>query len=85
MCPQLSMLPSEYVKRNCYISCESDEKWLPLAMAEVGDSHVVMATDYPHFDSTFPKTVSGIRERPDLSPKQKKMILDDNALNLIHL
>jgi hypothetical protein len=29
--------------------------------------------------------VSGIRERPDLSPKQKKLILEDNALNLINL
>ena len=45
----------------------------------------VMATDYPHFDSTFPKTVRGIRERPDISPKQKKLILEDNALNLIRL
>jgi predicted TIM-barrel fold metal-dependent hydrolase len=79
------MLPSEYVKRNCYITCESDEKWLPLALSEVGETHVLMATDYPHFDSTFPKTVSGIRERPDLSPKQKKLILEENALNLIHI
>jgi uncharacterized protein len=85
MCPQLSMPPSEYVRRNCYITCESDEKWLPLALAEVGDAHVLMATDYPHFDSTFPNTVKGLRERPDLSPKQKKMILEDNALALIHL
>jgi predicted TIM-barrel fold metal-dependent hydrolase len=85
MCPQLNMLPSDYVKRNCYISCEADEKWLPLALAEVGETHVVMATDYPHFDSTFPNTVKGIRERPDISPKQKKLILEDNALNLIHL
>ena len=85
MCPQLNMLPSEYVKRNCYITCEADEKWLPLALAEVGETHVLMATDYPHFDSTFPKTVSGIRERPDISPKQKKLILEDNALNLIHV
>jgi predicted TIM-barrel fold metal-dependent hydrolase len=85
MCPQLNMLPSEYVKRNCYISCEADEKWLPLALAEVGETHVVMATDYPHFDSTFPNTVKGIRERPDISPKQRKLILEDNALNLIHV
>lgn len=84
MCPQLTMLPSEYVKRNCYITCEADEKWLPLALSEVGETHVVVATDYPHFDSTFPKTVSGIRERPDISPKQKKLILEDNALNLLH-
>jgi predicted TIM-barrel fold metal-dependent hydrolase len=85
MCPQLSMLPSEYVKRNCYITCESDEKCLPLALSEVGETHVLMATDYPHFDSTFPKTVSGIRERPDISPRQKKLILEDNALELIRL
>jgi len=85
MCPQLSLLPSEHVKRNCYITCEADEKRLPLALAEVGETHVLMATDYPHFDSTFPKTVSGIRERPDISPKQKKLILEDNALNLIHM
>ena len=38
-----------------------------------------------HFDSTFPKTVSGIRERPDISPKQKTLILEDNALNLLRI
>jgi predicted TIM-barrel fold metal-dependent hydrolase len=56
-----------------------------LALAEVGETHVVMATDYPHFDSTFPNTVKGIRERFDLSPRQKKLILEENALQLIHL
>ena len=25
-------------------------------------------TDYPHFDSEYPHTVSGIRERKDLTP-----------------
>jgi predicted TIM-barrel fold metal-dependent hydrolase len=44
-----------------------------------------MATDYPHFDSTYPNTVKGLRERPDISPKQKKLILEDNALELIPL
>jgi hypothetical protein len=33
----------------------------------------------------FPITVKGLRERPDLSPKHKKMILEDNALELIRL
>ncbi len=85
MAPDLTLPPSEYVRRNCYITCESDEKWLPLALAEVGETHVVVATDYPHFDSTFPNTVSGIRQRCDLSPRQKKLILEDNALELIHV
>ncbi len=85
MAPELTLPPSEYVRRNCYITCESDEKWLPLALAEVGEAHVVVATDYPHFDSTFPNTVSGIRQRVDLSPRQKKRILEDNALELIRV
>jgi hypothetical protein len=42
-----------------------------------------MATDYPHYDSEFPHTVSGIRARSDLSAKHKEMILGRNAEELI--
>lgn len=83
--PELAMWPSEYVRRNCYITCEADERMLPLALQEVGETHVCMATDYPHFDSTFPDTVKGIRERPDLTKRQKKLILEENALQLVSL
>jgi predicted TIM-barrel fold metal-dependent hydrolase len=48
-------------------------------------SHVLMATDYPHYDSEFPHTVSGIRARSDLSDKHKEMILGRNAEELIRL
>jgi predicted TIM-barrel fold metal-dependent hydrolase len=44
-----------------------------------------MATDYPHFDSEFPHTVSGIRARTDLSAKQKDKILGENAARLLNL
>jgi predicted TIM-barrel fold metal-dependent hydrolase len=44
-----------------------------------------MATDYPHFDSEFPHTVSGIRERTDLTAKQKDKILGENAARLLNL
>jgi hypothetical protein len=44
-----------------------------------------MATDYPHFDSTFPNTVKQILERPDISKRQKTLILEDNAPQLIHV
>ena len=48
-------------------------------------NHVMMATDYPHFDSEYPHTVSGIRERKDLTPKQKDKILGENAAKLLNL
>lgn len=83
--PKLTMFPSEYVRRNCYITCEADEKMLPMALHEIGEDHVLMATDYPHFDSTFPETVKTIRERPDLTKRQKQMILEENALQLVNV
>ena len=58
---------------------------LPMALQEIGEDHVLMATDYPHFDSTFPDTVKTIRERPDLTKRQKQMILEENALQLVNV
>jgi predicted TIM-barrel fold metal-dependent hydrolase len=44
-----------------------------------------MATDYPHFDSEYPHTVSGIMERTDINDRQKKKILGENAAKLLNL
>ena len=44
-----------------------------------------MATDYPHFDSEFPHTVSGIMERSDLTQAQKEKIFGENAAKLLNL
>jgi hypothetical protein len=44
-----------------------------------------MATDYPHFDSKFPETVAGIRQRSDLTAPQKEMILGGTAASLLRL
>jgi len=44
-----------------------------------------MASDYPHFDSEFPHTVSNIRARGDLTERQKDKILGENAVRLLRL
>ena len=79
------MPPSEYVKRNCYVTLEADEGSLAAALAEFGAERILMATDYPHFDSEFPRTVSTIRERSDVTSRQKEMILGENAARLLNL
>ena len=33
-------------------------------------NHIVMATDYPHFDSDYPRSMSGIESDKDSTPKQ---------------
>ncbi|HEY3117294.1 MAG TPA: amidohydrolase family protein [Chloroflexota bacterium] len=83
----LSMTPSEYVKRNCYVTMEADEhpSVMALSIEELGVEHILMATDMPHFDSEFPHTVSTLQERSDLTPKQKELILGGNAERLLNL
>jgi predicted TIM-barrel fold metal-dependent hydrolase len=82
---RLSMMPSEYVKRNCYFTMEADEHPLALRMAleEMGEDHIFMATDYPHFDSEYPHTVDKIRQNSVLTPIQKEKILGENARELL--
>ena len=82
---ELGMAPSEYVRRNCYFTCEADEPRLAHAMQEIPAEHILMATDYPHFDSEWPHTVAGIRERTDITDRQKKLILEDNPAQLLNL
>ena len=83
----LSMTPSEYVKRNCYVTMEADEHpgVLALSLEELGAEHIMMATDMPHFDSEFPDTVSTIQGRHDLTIDQKEQILGGNASRILGL
>lgn len=83
--PHIKTTPSEYLRRNVYVTCEADEANLGLAVKEFGADRILMATDYPHFDSEFPETVSGIRSRSDLSDKDKELILGGNAASLLNL
>jgi hypothetical protein len=82
---RITMPPSEYVKRNCYVTCEADEPLLPLAIKEIGADHICLATDYPHFDSEYPHTVSGIVERSDVTKRDKELITGENAARLLRL
>ena len=74
------LLPSEYVKTNrCYFTCEGEESALPLVIEQFGDECMMYASDYPHWDTEWPHTVSQVVGRKDISDKTKQKILADNA------
>lgn len=83
--PHLKLKPSEYFKRHCFVSCDPDERMLPHVVSEVGDDNILFASDYPHFDATFPGAVAAIAERADLSETTKRKVLGLNAARLIKL
>src|SRR5438093_1338085 len=76
----LKMAPSEYIKRNCYVTCEADEADLARPIGELGEDHILMASDYPHFDSEYPHTVSTIRSRKNLLQKMNSPYVDEVLL-----
>ena len=79
--PLLQMDPSEYIKNGrVYIGCEPEEKLMPIAAEWIGDTQLLYASDYPHWDSDWPHTVKTVRDCTDLTDEQKRKILGENAL-----
>ena len=84
--PVLRKKPSDYVRSgNIYFSCEADECLLPQAMKLIGDNQIVYASDFPHWDGSYPHSIGELREREDLSAAQKAKVLADNARRLYKL
>jgi uncharacterized protein len=62
MAPELRLKPSEYFKRQCYVSFDPEESTLPLLAPLIGEDRIVWASDYPHLDATFPGVVRELEE-----------------------
>jgi uncharacterized protein len=67
----LTMKPSEYFLRNCFVGVEADEDTAVHYLDWFGDSNVVFSTDYPHGDSQFPYAVDTFDKLP--FPEESKI------------
>ena len=74
----LTMPPSEYFKRQCFISVEPDEIPARHTIADFGCDQLVFSTDYPHGDSKYPHAVESFLKL-SLSDEDKRKILWDNC------
>jgi predicted TIM-barrel fold metal-dependent hydrolase len=75
---ELTMAPSNYFKRQCFISVEPDEGPARYMIEEFGSDQLVFSTDYPHGDSRYPAAVDDFLKLP-LSEDDKRKILWDNC------
>jgi predicted TIM-barrel fold metal-dependent hydrolase len=86
--PWLRMKPSEYFRRQCWISFDPDESTLAFTASHplVGAERIVWASDYPHPDAKFPGVVDELRSAvAALPPDAQARILGGNARALYHL
>ncbi len=76
----LTMKPSEYFARQCYISFEPDEWNLAASAERLGTDRIIWASDYPH-PEYHPGVVDEVRERvAGLSDPDQARILGLNAV-----
>lgn len=78
---QLTMLPSEYFKRQCYIALDVDEEPAVDVVNKMGADYFVVSSDYPHSDGAFPEAVQQFLGLP-LNAEQRRKILWDNCARL---
>ena len=86
--PDLKMEPSEYFRRQCWISFDADESTLAFTANSplVGADRIIWASDYPHPDAKFPGVTDELYEAiEDLSDEQQQLIAADNTVELYSL
>jgi predicted TIM-barrel fold metal-dependent hydrolase len=83
--PWLKMLPSEYFRRQCWISFDPDETMLAFTATSplCGADRIIWASDYPHPDAKFPGVTEELTVALEgLSHEQKVAITSESALAL---
>lgn len=78
--PLLKRKPSEYLTSDqFYYSFEVEESTLPYVAQRIGADKLLYASDYPHWDSSWPNTVKTVMGREDISEEDKRLIMSENA------
>lgn len=77
--PRLALKPSEYFRRQCWISCEPDEPYLPRVLDFIGEDRILFASDYPHPDHKWPETAEAMLAMPIPDQAKRKILWDNPA------
>jgi predicted TIM-barrel fold metal-dependent hydrolase len=77
--PVLTAKPSDYFRRQCWISCESDEPYVPEVLDFIGEDRLLFASDYPHPDHKWPETAEKMLTMPIPDGAKRKVLWDNPA------
>ena len=78
------LVPSDFFRRNVFISFQEDDLGIQLRSI-IGVQNLMWGSDYPHAESTFPKSRQIVeRLLKGVPDKEKVMIAGANAARLYH-
>ena len=79
---QVKRLPSEYFRRQCYISVEPSEPYLQQMIDFIGSDNLIFGSDYPHMDHQVDVVKNIVELESSLSKEIIKKIVWDNSRGL---
>lgn len=84
--PALGREPSAVIKsEQVSFTCEAGEPEIPYVLDAIGESQVMCASDYAHWDCEFPESVKMVTETPGLNEERTKLVLGQNAIRWFNL
>jgi predicted TIM-barrel fold metal-dependent hydrolase len=83
MVPEITMRPSKYFSRQCYISTEPGDSHVAGVAELIGADRILFASDFPHYDAVFPGAVQAFVANCGLDSDGRRAILSGNAARLL--
>jgi len=77
--------PSESFGVQGYVAADMDEDDLWRTVAAIGDTNLVISTDYPHWDGPFPDGFKDFMKLENLTEQNRHRILGENCARLYDL
>jgi predicted TIM-barrel fold metal-dependent hydrolase len=74
----IKLKPSEYFRRQCFISIEPDEYYLSAIIDYIGEDNLIFGSDYPHADHKPNIVAAAVALEQKLSKATVQKILWDN-------
>jgi aminocarboxymuconate-semialdehyde decarboxylase len=71
--------------QNFYFSLGADDSTLPDVVRKTGSARLMIGSDYPHPDGTFPNTVTMVESREGLTERDKENLLGGTAADFFNL
>ena len=83
--PMPKRLPTDYWKEQMW-AVTLHEPLVAMSLPHIGEDRLMWSSDYPHVESTWPKSQEGIDELlPGVSEETRQKVLHDNTVNLYQL
>ena len=81
--PNITRPPSEYLAEGRLFVSTEGEDGLPEVISQAGADWLVWASDYPHWDTDFPNSVTNVEGRDDLGAAHKRQLFESNPRRLL--